>query len=57
MEKKYFMVTNVYLAQGLAFLKFAYFKNGFGKETTYTFEDTKQIQDTINTLIKMRKQL
>jgi len=55
--KKYFTVTNKYLAESLAFLKFTYFKNGFGKDCVYTFEDTIKIQNTIDTLIEMRKQL
>lgn len=55
--KKYFKVTNLYLADALAFIGYKYFKNGFGKETTYTFQDTQQIQLAINELINMRKQL
>lgn len=57
--EKYFEVRNKYLAEGLAFLGFKYYKfndKETGK-TIYSFEDTKTIQDTIEHLLNLKKEI
>ncbi|ENK1242990.1 hypothetical protein AB2063_001118 [Clostridium botulinum] len=58
-NNKYFEVKNKYLAEGLAFLGFKYFKFN-NKETNkiiYSFEDTEIIQDAIKHLLKLKKEI
>ena len=51
----YFEVRNKYLAEALAFFNFKYYKFGFGKDTIYSFKDTKEIKEIMNCLIQLKK--
>lgn len=58
-DKKYFEVRNKYLAEGLAFLGFKYFKfnNKETGKTIYSFKDTEIIKDTIEHLLKLKNEI
>ena len=56
-SQKYYIVNNKYLAEGLAFLGFRYYKMGEGKETKYSFEDTEKLKDSIKKLLKIKKDI
>ncbi|WP_035290216.1 hypothetical protein [Clostridium sp. KNHs214] len=60
MEKKeYIQVRNKYLAEALAFFNFKYYKFN-DKETCkiiYSFENTKNLNEMKDKLIRMKKEL
>lgn len=54
MEKKYYRVNQVYLANALSFLGFRYYKFNEGGEVLYTFEDTKRFREALTTLMGLK---
>lgn len=56
-KKRYTTIRNKYLADALVFLGLNYFKNGFGKETTYSFEETNDFKNALGELLKLREKL
>ncbi|MGJ0845962.1 hypothetical protein ACR77J_04660 [Tissierella praeacuta] len=57
MDKKYYIVRNKYLAEGMAFLGFRYMKFGFGKDAEYSFEDTKEFRDALAQILQLKKNI
>ena len=53
----YVIIDNPYLANGLAYLGFRYFKYGTGKETVYKFIDSEEFQIEFNYLVKKKREL
>ncbi|EJO5346492.1 hypothetical protein NRP93_000542 [Clostridium botulinum] len=56
-NNKYIEIRNKYLAQGLSFLGYRYFKFGQGKDTIYSFKNENNIEDSINHLLKLKKEI
>jgi len=54
-EKIYVEIRNKYLAEALAFLNFKYQKFGYGSETRYSFEQSKELQEATCKLMEMKK--
>lgn len=52
--KEYYEIRKKYLAEGLAFLGYRYFKEGFGKDTIYKFKNTKEFNTALNELMKLK---
>jgi len=52
--KEYYEIRKKYLAEGLAFLGYRYFKEGFGKDTIYKFKNTKEFNIALNELMKLK---
>ncbi|APQ95568.1 hypothetical protein [Clostridium botulinum] len=52
--KEYYEIRKKYLAEGLAFLGYRYFKEGFGKDTIYKFKNTKEFNMALNELMKLK---
>jgi hypothetical protein len=58
MEKiNYYEVKKKYLAEALSFLGFHYYKDGFGKETIFKFEDTDKFKEAMLGLNKLKEKL
>lgn len=56
-SKKYYAIRNKYLAETMAFLGYSYKKFGFGRDTEYSFEDTKEFAHALSELMKFRKKV
>ena len=54
---KIYEVKKKYLAEALSFLGFKYHKQGFGKETTYTFENTEKFSKALHELSQLKRKL
>lgn len=56
-EKKYYIVKNKYLADGLSFLGFRYYK--FNDETgiVYSFEDTETFRKNLTAMLDLKKKM
>lgn len=59
MENREFIieVRNKYLAEGLSFLGLEYFKHGYGKDTIYTFKDTREFRIAMQKINALKKEL
>ncbi|MEL5897279.1 hypothetical protein AAGC94_04245 [Clostridium sporogenes] len=55
--KEYYEIRKKYLAEGLAFLGYRYFKEGFGKDTIYKFKNTKEFNIALNELMKLKNRV
>jgi len=55
--KKLYEVRKKYLAEALSYLGFRYYKNGFGEETTYTFENTEKFSIALHELNQLKNKL
>lgn len=53
-ERKFFVTDNQYLAMSLSFLGFRFFKNGIGKDTTYSFENTNSFQNAMKDICNLK---
>ena len=53
----YCSLKKKYLAESLSFLGFHYFKDGFGEDTIYKFEDTDNLRLAILELNKLKEKL
>ena len=56
-NKKYYEIKKSYLAMGMNFLGFPFLKFGYGADTTYGFEDTKEFQIALKKFIELKSQL
>lgn len=52
---KYTIIRNKYLANGLSFCGFHYQKYQNNDITVYSFEETDELKETIDYMIKIRK--
>jgi len=50
-------VKKRYLAEALSYLGFRYFKNGFGADTIYSFEDTDKFSKAMHELNLLKEKL
>lgn len=57
MESKIYEIENKYLAEGISYLGFRYFKTGHGKETIYTFEDTVEFRTALEGIKNLKIQV
>lgn len=55
--KKIYEIRKKYLAEALSFLGFRYYKQGFGDETTYTFENTEKFATALHELSELKNKL
>lgn len=56
-NKNYYEIRKKYLAEAMAFLGFKYFKNGFGQETKYKFEDTEEFRKALTGLMELKEKV
>lgn len=59
MNKGYMEIRNKYLAQGLAFFGFRYYKftNSNTGKTSYSFKNTDKLENMINKMLEMKKSI
>lgn len=55
MEKEFYIVKKKYLADALSFLGYNYFKNGYGKNTTYSFKKTEDFLRALKLLLALKE--
>lgn len=55
MEK--YIIRKKYLAEGLAYLGYRYFKDGYGKDTKYIFQDTENFRNALTGLMELKKEV
>ncbi|EJO5347014.1 hypothetical protein NRP93_001080 [Clostridium botulinum] len=53
--KEYYEIRKKYLAEGLAFLGYRYFKEGFGKDTIYKFKNTENFRQALTGLMELKE--
>jgi len=54
---KTYEVRKRYLAEALSYLGFRYYKQGFGTDTVYSFEDTDKFSKAITELNQLKEKL
>jgi len=54
---KTYEVRKRYLAEALSYLGFRYFKNGFGNDTIYSFENTEKFNVAMHELNLLKNKL
>jgi hypothetical protein len=54
---KLYEVKKRYLAEALSYLGFRYYKNGFGNDTTYSFENTEKFNTAMYELNQLKEKL
>lgn len=57
MDKDYYEIRKKYMAESMAFLGYKYWKDGFGKETIYKFEDTKEFREALTGLMELKNKV
>lgn len=57
MNTQYYEIRKKYLAEAMAFLGYKYFKDGFGKETVYKFEDSKELRKALTGLMELKEKV
>ena len=50
-------VKKKYLAEALSYLGFRYYKNGFGENTVYTFENTEKFSKAMHELNQLKERI
>lgn len=55
--KKYYNVDSRYLANGLSFLGFRYYKFNDEGSTTYSFEDTDEFRKCLSTILTLKRDM
>lgn len=50
-------INKKYLAEALSYLGFRYYKNGFGNDTTYSFERTDKFDQALTELNLLKDKL
>ena len=53
-NNKYYIIRKSYLAESMAFLGYHYTKSGYGKNTTYEFENTDQFNKALTGLMELK---
>ena len=53
-NKQYYEIRKKYLAESMAFLGYKYMKDGYGKDTTYRFENTDQFNKALTGLMELK---
>ncbi|NMM64379.1 hypothetical protein HBE96_17300 [Clostridium sp. P21] len=56
-NKEYYNIRKKYLAEGMAFLGYKYFKEGYGKDTIYKFKNTKEFNTALTGLMELKKRV
>jgi len=54
---KTYEVRKRYLAEALSYLGFRYFKNGFGNDTIYSFENTEKFSKAMTKLNQLKEEI
>ena len=54
---KMYEVKKKYLAEALSYLGFRYYKNGFGENTIYTFENTEKFSKAMHELNQLKEKI
>ena len=54
---KMYEVKKKYLAEALSYLGFRYYKNGFGENTVYTFENTEKFSKAMHELNQLKEKI
>lgn len=54
---KTYEVRKRYLAEALSYLGFRYYKNGFGADTIYSFENTEKFNKAMHELNLLKEKL
>lgn len=55
MEK--YIIKKKYLAESMAFLGYKYFKEGYGKDTKYIFQDTENFRNALTQLMSLKEEV
>lgn len=56
-EQQFYEIRNRYLAEGMAFLGYKYRKFGYGRDTVYIFEDTKEFRVALTAFMGIKEKL
>lgn len=56
-KEKYYTIKNKYLAEGLSFLGFRYYKFNDEAGIVYSFEDTEIFRDNLAAILDLKKQM
>lgn len=56
-SKNYREIRSEYLAKGLSFLGFRFYKMGFGKDTIYSFEETDEFKKAMVSIMDLRAEV
>lgn len=54
---KTYEVRKRYLAEALSYLGFRYYKNGFGTDTIYSFENTEKFSKAMHELNQLKEKI
>jgi len=54
---KTYEVRKKYLADALSYLGFRYYKNGFGEDTIYSFENTEKFNKAMHELNQLKEKI
>ena len=54
MENKQYIIRKSYLAEAMSYLGFHYTKSGYGKDTSYEFENTDQFNKALSGLMELK---
>lgn len=54
MKKEFYVVRKKYLADAMSYLGYNYFKNGYGENTTYSFEKTDEFMRALKLLLALK---
>ena len=54
---KTYEVRKRYLAEALSYLGFRYYKNGYGDNTIYTFENTEKFSKAMHELNQLKEKI
>lgn len=57
MDKEKYMIKKKYLAESMAFLGFKYYKEGYGKDTEYIFQNNHKFRQALTGLMQLKEEV